>query len=638
MCGLVGLAGASLKSEVESVLPLIAHRGPDGHGVYADDHVTLGHCRLAIIDPNAGAQPFVDPSGRYVLIYNGEVYNYRELGARLRGLGYQLTTHCDTEVVAYWLAHFGEKGLADFNGMFAFAFWDTKEQTLLLARDRIGIKPLYLAQTPRALIFASEIKAMLPFLPACEPDAEAIFEFVTFQQTVSERTVFRGITKLSPGQWLKWSPTQITKGRYWTLQPAEKFNGTHSAAVEKYRFLLDAAVQRQMVSDVPLGSHLSSGLDSSAVATFAARYAGAPLSTFTGAFTDHDYYDERSGARAVAARIHADAHEVEISAADFEAHFSNVVWHLEEPTLGTGALPQYMVSRLASKHVKVVLTGHGGDELFAGYQVNKAAFIRNAARSGPLALLSAILSVRPDELTRVLYFLFFPLMFPEVGFGLFVMTPERRRQATLSRTFLDTVRHYDPLQALRNRIPASAKNQGDVLLHTYLNVYLPTLLIQEDKMGMAHSLEARIPICDNELIDFASSLSLEQKMSGGYLKSIPKDACRGLLPDELFDLPKRGFPTPFARWFRQPALSGFIEDLLLSGRARARGLFNPAQIATWVAGNRSAKFDTLVGYARANRLYSAALLEQWHRIFVDGDRPARYRNLPRTGAFAGKLG
>lgn len=636
MCGLIGLAGASLRHEVESVLPLIAHRGPDGHGVYADQHVTLGHCRLAIIDPKSGTQPFVDPTGRYVLIYNGEIYNYRELGARLRSLGYNLSTNCDTEVLAYWLANFGEAGLADLNGMFAFAFWDTKQQTLLLARDRVGIKPLYVAKAGRVIVFGSEIKSMLPFLPACRPDPEAIYEFVTFQQTVSDRTVFHGVSRLSPGRWLKWTPSQVTEGCYWNLAITQSFRGTHNEAVEQYRVLLDRAVNRQMVSDVPLGSHLSSGLDSSAIATLAARHHPGRLSTFTGAFTDSGYYDERAGTRAVAAKIGADAQEIEITPDDFERHFADVIWHLEEPTLGTGALPQYMVAQLAAKHVKVVLTGHGGDELFAGYQVNKAALVAQALRHNPLGLFPALLSIRPDELTRVLYFLLAPLVSPDVGYGLFVMTPERRRSATLNADFLSRVRHHDPLRALESRVPASVQDRGERLMHVYFNVYLPTLFIQEDKVGMAHSIEARVPICDNEMIDFACGLSLEQKLSGGRLKSIPRDACRTLLPETIFEMPKRGFPTPFARWFRQGQLREFIRDLLQSPRARERGIFNPNAVSKWIEQNNNSKFDTLLDYARANRLYSAALLEQWHRLFFDVGSGWN-ASLPRPGAYAARL-
>ncbi len=393
-----------------------------------------------------------------------------------------------------------------------------------------------------------------------------------------------------------------------------------------------------MVSDVPLGSHLSSGLDSSAVATVAARLSPSSLATFTGAFSDDAYYDERAGTRVVAQNIGADAHEIEITDSDFEQHFGDVVWHLEEPTLGTGALPHYQVAAAAAKHVKVVLTGHGGDELFAGYQVNKAASVRSALNgSGGLgSLLSAFLAIRSDELSRVMYFLFFPLVFPEVGYGMFVMTPERRRRSTLTADFLQAMRHYDPREVLKERIPATVTDYGERLSHIYLKVYLPTLFIQEDKVGMAHSIEARVPICDNELIDFASSLSLEQKLYGGRLKSIPKDACRGLLPASIFDMPKRGFPTPFARWFRQKRLSDFMADLLQSRCARQRGIFNPAQVDDWIDENRKTKLDTLVSYARANRLYSVALLEQWHRTFVDGSE-ARSLRAPRAGAYVERL-
>jgi Asparagine synthase len=239
--------------------------------------------------------------------------------------------------------------------------------------------------------------------------------------------------------------------------------------------------------------------------------------------------------------------------------------------------------------------------------------------------------------SRVLYFLFGPLLFPDVGCGLFVMTPERQRSAALHPDFLAAVRYHDPRGVLESRIPDSVKDYSERLMHVYLKVYLPTLFIQEDKVGMAHSIEARVPICDNELIDFACSLSLEQKLHAGNLKSIPRDACRSLLPRKILTMPKRGFPTPFAHWFRDGRLTGFIVDHLQSRRARERGIFNSSEIDKWVDQIRNSKLDTLLDYARANRLYSAALVEQWHRTFIDGDRAAGHPNLPRPGAYAQSL-
>ena len=637
MCGLVGIAGARLPQEISDVLSLIAHRGPDGDGVYADDHVTLGHCRLAIIDPRAGAQPFIDPTGRFVLVYNGELYNHRELRRQLEGRGRVFATNCDTEVLAYWLAEFGSSGLAELNGMFAFAFWDKREQVLLLARDRIGIKPLYLAAAGRRLLFASEAKALLPFLGNTGVDAESLFEFLSFQQLISNRTLFRGVTRMEPGTWVKWTAAGVKRGTFWTLEARSDFRGSHADAVDRYRGLLAASVKRQLMADVPLGAHLSSGLDSSMVASYAAGQVHTPLQTFTGAFADGGYYDERAGARAVASRIGADRHEVEIGASDLVDHFAKVVWHLEEPTLGTGAVPQFMVAGLAARHVKVVLTGHGGDEFFAGYHVNKVALIQDSVRGGLGSLLTALLATRPDEMTRVLYFLLAPLLNPEVRFGLFAMTTSRERTTTLAPAFLDRVGRYEPYQALQERIPAGLRSRGDALLHAYVKVYLPTLLCQEDKTSMAHSIESRIPICDNELIDFACSLSFAQKLHGGRLKSIPHDAGRGLLPDELFRLPKRGFPTPFARWFRKGPAAEFVRDLLLSSRSRQRGIFNPRQLERWLERNRKSPLDTLADYARANRIYSAAMVEQWHRIYVDGDLPVSPPRALRTGVYSGLL-
>ncbi|MBF0353623.1 MAG: asparagine synthase (glutamine-hydrolyzing) [Alphaproteobacteria bacterium] len=619
MCGIVGITGTWRPESMAQALDLIAHRGPDDCGIWQDQQVSLGHRRLSIIDPAGGHQPFVSACGRWVIVFNGEIYNFKELAERLGQRGHKLVTRSDTEVLLHWLAEFGIDGLPALNGMFAFALWDRAESKLLLARDRLGIKPLYVSERSGQLVFASEIKAMLPFLGPVVPNRQAIYQHLTFQNILDQSTFFSGVEKLAQGSWQEWSPGGMRRGRFWDIAFDKPFTGSPTQAVGAFGQIFDAAVRRQMVSDFPVGSYLSGGIDSASVATVAAACSDHALHTFTGAFTDAPYYDERSGARAVAHRIGAHLHEIEISPDHFVRHFADVVWHLDEPTLGSGALPQYMVSGLAAQHVKVVLTGHGGDEMFAGYQVNKAALIRKLL-GGPFWKLPGLLAgLRKDELTRVAYFLLFPLLQPEVGHGLFVMTPKRARAKILHADFLADLRGFEPLEVVDGLLAGRGLDPAQALTFLYLRTYLPTLLIQEDKVGMAHSIEARLPICDNELLDLALALPLESKMTGGALKAIPKLAMRPRLPDILYELPKRGFPTPFARWFRKGPVREMMQDLLLSKRALGRGIVRAETVAATLAANDASMTDNLADYARANRLYSWALIEQWHRLFVDGD-------------------
>jgi asparagine synthase (glutamine-hydrolysing) len=289
---------------------------------------------------------------------------------------------------------------------------------------------------------------------------------------------------------------------------------------------------------------------------------------------------------------------------------------LDEPTLGTGALPQFVVAELVRRHAKVVLTGHGGDELFAGYQVFKAILLRDLARTSPRHLLRALASIRRDEWSRVLYYLIAPVLYPEVGLGLFIMTAKRQRHRVFHHDFMQRVAGFDPLAAV-HEIGADAAGLGDFATALYLKTYLPTLLRQEDRMGMAHAIEARMPLCDNEFVDFGLQLTLRQKLAGGTLKAVPRRAMQHRLPPYLYSLPKRGFPTPFARWFRRDPVRGTMEDLLLSRQARERGILRPDYVAKLWRRNTESIGDTLADYARANRLYAIATVELWFRTFID---------------------
>jgi asparagine synthase (glutamine-hydrolysing) len=560
--------------------------------------------------------------GRYVIVYNGQIYNYLELKKKLIVKGYQFATRSDTEVLLYWLVEHGISGLPELNGMFGFGFWDHQEKSLLLARDRLGIKPVYYYTGEKdTLIFASEIKAILPLIPKREADVQAIYEFLTFQNIISDKTFFQSIHKLIPGHWLRWTPSGVTSGSFWEVNFPRDHQGSYPDVIREYKEVLENSVGRHMISDVPVGAYLSGGFDSSSVSTVASQLMSDSLHTFTGAFTDGPYYDERVGSRAVNKSIGAVAHEVEIAPQDYLNNIGKVIYHLDEPTLGTGAFPQYMVSQLVSRFVKVVLTGHGGDEMFAGYQVNKVALLKETLKQNPGRIGSVLKGIRKDEWTRVLYYLFYPLLHPEICFGLYILVPKRKRTSFFTPDFLERNKDFEPLDCLNNFIERNNDLPGERLLRLYLRTYLPTLFIQEDKVGMAHSIEARTPLCDNEMVDLALSVPLQIKLWNNNLKAVTKGAMEPRLPAILHRLPKRGFPTPFARWYRQDPLKSFMADLLLSKKAEERGIFNISALQKIFRRNLRSKNDNLYDYARANVIYSSSIVELWFRTFIDQTEP-----------------
>ncbi len=623
MCGIAGIVRADARAPVDHALVVammanIRHRGPDDSGVHAGPGAGLGNNRLAIIDPAGGRQPMYSLDGRFVLAYNGEIYNHLDLRRRLNGRGYEFHTHSDTETLLYWLIEHGTSGLSEINGMFAFALWDDHEKTALFARDRLGIKPLYWALRNNDLVFGSEIKAMLPALDAPERDDKAIFEFMTLQNLFGERTFFRSVRRMEPGCWMRYRSGGCSHGRYWQLEFREEREVRFDEWARRYSETLERSVRRHLLSDAALGAYLSGGIDSAQVATTAASAIPGRLKTFTGAFTDAAYYDERPLARETANRANAIINEVEVTPDHYRRHINTVIYLLDEPTLGTGALPQYMVSGLASRHVKVVLTGHGGDEMFGGYQVNKAVLFREQLLSSPLKALDLLAHIRPDEMTRFLYYLLYPLISPEVGYGHFIMTPRRKREGFFTPDFLASNRGHEPLDAFEAILGGRHETPSQRLTRIYLKVYLPTLLTQEDRMSMGHSLEARTPLCDNEMLDLALAIPLDMKLHGSELKAIPRRALRGRLPNAVFNAPKRGFPTPFALWYRREPLKSFVQDILSDGSTKTRGIFQVDAVRQVFDANLASRSDTLYDYARANVIWAACAVELWHRTFIDG--------------------
>ena len=618
MCGILGFTGPSNIESTEQALNLISHRGPDSRGIFYDGSINLGHVRLSIIDIALGSQPMHSEDNRYVIVFNGEIYNYSYLKERLLANGLILKTNSDTEVLLYWMIKFGISGLSDLNGMFAFALWDKLEKKLIIARDRLGMKPLYYKVTiNKSLIFSSEVKPIQYLDKSTDVNYRSVYQYLTLQNVLSSETFFKNVFKLPPGGYIIHDQKNTIHGVFWT-PTLSKINDNYSSQdlAEKYVSILHSSVKRHLVSDVPIGSFLSGGIDSGLVSTLASKILNQSINTFTGYFSDAAKYDERIGSRSVGKLISSNSYEIEITQKDFCQNIETVMYHLEEPMLGTGALPQYIVSRLASEHVKVALTGHGGDESFAGYQVNRAFAIRESLKRLSLGNLLSLSRMPIAELSRVLYFLIYPLFYPEVNHGLFVMTPKRNRENFFTPEFLNHHSNYDPISEITKLIKHNSSHSDNLSL-LYLTTYLPTLFLQEDKLSMAHSLESRMPLCDNEMIDFSLTLSLIKKMPNGELKGIPKQSGREILPKILYSLPKRGFPTPYARWFRSGDTAELISDLMYSQRSANRRIVNSVYAKKLFSDNYKSKTDNLFDYARANQMYSIAMVELWHRLFID---------------------
>lgn len=563
MCGIAGIYDTrerAPRDALERMLAVLEHRGPDGSGIWIDRGVGLAHRRLSIIDvSDAGAQPMRSTDDRHVVTYNGEIYNYVELRVELEQLGFAFRSASDTEVLLAAYAAWGESCLDRLNGMFAFAIWDGAAATLFCARDRLGVKPFTYVWDGHRLAFASETKGLIAggFAPGAR-SAEAIYEFIARGYTTGGRSFHAGVSVLEPGCCLRLDASgSLTVRRWWT--PDDRPNLEFGAAewVERIAELLDDAVRIRLRSDVPVGAHLSGGLDSSAVTAAAARHAADPLHTFTGAFVDDDYSDERRYSRAVNAALGLSAHEVEIGVDELATVFDRIVWHMDEPIAGPGVFPQLAVCDLVAEHgVKVVLGGQGGDELFGGYLRHRALHFRRAMQAGhPIDRARAAI-----ELTRL------------------VAGEWRRIRRTATRTpderlapgFLEQVSRE--MREEVRRSPLAAPSAGD-LMRWDLRSYLPALLHVEDRTSMAASIESRTPMLDFRLVELALTIPERLLFEPGQPKPLLRRAVGQWLPRSIVRRrDKKGFPTPLQHWSDRPALRALVESL--TGRASPDAVFS----------------------------------------------------------------
>jgi asparagine synthase (glutamine-hydrolysing) len=636
MCGIAGrfnhLSGAPVSADViRGMCDLIAHRGPDGDGVWTDHAVGLGHRRLAVIDLSpAGRQPMLSADGDLAITFNGEIYNFLELRRELEGRGHRFRSRSDTEVMLAAYREWGVECLARFRGMFAFALWDANERMLFIARDRVGKKPLHYYVDAHGLTFASEPKAFLADRSfVAEPDLEALSAYLSYQYVPSPLSAFKGVHKLPPAHYLTVRDGRVTVERYWKLSYARKRQVSEADAAAELLERLREAVRLRLISDVPLGAFLSGGIDSSAVVAVMAQLSNAPVKTFSIGF-EEEAFNELPYARLVAERYGTEHHEFVVRP-DATEIFPQLVWHYNEPFADASAIPTYYLSQLARRHVTVALNGDAGDENFAGYRryikrgparrfdrlpASVRRTVAGVARAAPAPRQSDSVMYRGRQWLRRLSDT------PEGRYSraLMMFDPELKADvcepAFLARAGGEAASGF-VLDAFRT---SDAPDFVDALLDLDVSYYLSDcLLVKVDIATMAHGLEGRSPMLDHEFMEFAASLPADFKLRGEQTKYIFKQAVRGLLPADVIDRPKKGFSVPLEAWFRNELreLSG---DLLLDGRLAARGYFRMEPIRRLLDEHRRGTASW------HNQLWTLVMLESWHRMFID----ARPTGAPAT--------
>ncbi|MBN8942083.1 MAG: asparagine synthase (glutamine-hydrolyzing) [Rhizobiales bacterium] len=633
MCGIAGAASlarkpiARLGRTLAAMSNLIAHRGPDGHGFWhaPGDICGLAHRRLAIIDLTAsGHQPMRGNNGS-VICYNGEIYNYIELRENL-AKGWTFKTQSDTEAVLAAYARWGTGCLDHLRGMFAFALWD--EDRLFAARDRFGIKPFYYTVVDGVFYFASEMKALLPVLPDIATDPDALAEYMTFQYTIGEKTLFKGIQSLLPGHALTVENGEVRVFRYWDVHYDIDWDHTPQWFGNEMRDRLADSVKVHLRSDVPVGAYISGGIDSSLIGIMAAREEASGKIGFHGKFTEFPGYDESAYAEAACRMGHIDLHQIDITAKDFRDNIEKVIYHLDTPVAGPGSFPQYMVAELASRHVKVVLGGQGGDEIFGGYARYLIAYLEQALKASiDGTQRSGNFVVTPESIIPHLTVLqeYKPLIRQLFSKGLFGELDARYfrlidRSADMADevdwSALDRESVFARFQGVFNSERNVRKEAYfDSMTHFDFKCLLPGLLQVEDRMSMAHGLESRVPLLDHSVVEFAATIPADVKFKGGQMKHFIKSTFDGDLPVELMQRrDKMGFPVPLKEWFAGE-LHDMVTDIFLTQKNRHREFFNSEAIL--------ANFDKAERFSR--KAWGLMSLELWHQLFHD--RAADYRGM-----------
>lgn len=628
MCGIAGFFqyNSSLESchqpdaVLRSMLDAIYHRGPDDEGTLVEPPAWLGMRRLSIISLDDGKQPIYDESGRFGVLFNGEIYNYRELRESLQSRGHILKTNSDTEVIVHLFEEYGRGCLEHLRGMFAFVIWDSHKRELFVARDRLGIKPLYYANVDGQFIFASELKAIVrhPNVKK-ELDPVALGDYLSIKYVPAPRTMFRDIQSLEPGHCLTVGQQGIRHECYWDFSIEPDESKSDEECVDQLLDILRESVKLRLRSDVPFGAFLSGGLDSSTIVALMAEQLTSPVETFSVGFESAGVQDELPFAEQVAKHFGCKHHVLKIGAKDFLQYAEDVIYHLDQPIADQATVATFMLSRLAGQSVKMVLTGEGGDELFAGYaryegermspafgllpDWGKAAFRSFSGRLPGLrrAKIAAEALSYGDEAQR--YAAWFPMFTQDM------------RKRVLSSYMAEQVK--DVSRVFRKQLRRCGEGSRlSRMLYCDTKLWLPDyLLLRGDKLTMAHSIEGRVPLLDHKLVEFAARLPDRMKLRSRQRKWLLKQAASRLLPKDIIERKKQGFPIPIEKWLKDEA-KDLVHDCLSEEVVRRRGLFSPQYVRELVKAHES-------GYAdRATEIWGLVSLEIWSRRFLDQAEPS----------------
>lgn len=622
MCGIAGVLefdrdGGASPDGLQRMARVLFHRGPDEGGCYRNGPVGLVHRRLSIIDLASGRQPMESPDGQVCLVFNGEIYNYPELKARLEKQGYRFRTQSDTEVLLALYLQDGLDAFSQINGMFACAFWDRRSHRLVLARDRFGKKPLFYYQDDDRFLFASEIKALLAYGGiARRVDPAVVQEYLTYSYIVGDRAIIQGVRRLPPAHLLVVQNGRTTCRPYWQFRFQAAAEAPREAeAAERVEDLLRRAVKRRLMSDVPLGAFLSGGLDSSMVVALMAQLVDRPVRTFTIGFEESDY-SELEDARVVAKHLGTDHHEMVVKPSALDI-LPDLVWYLDEPFGDSSAVPTYYVCRAAREHVTVALSGDGGDEVFAGYtryqQLDRYRRMQQVPAWLRRGLIAPLARALPFTWPGWNYLYAMGRVGREglpVGLGVYPYIQDK----IFTSDFKAQLRDADPLETTK-QILSHGGHLDPVSRFQYLDTlqYLPSdILTKVDRMSMGNSLEVRAPLLDYTLVEYVATLPVSLKLRDGVSKYIFRKVATRLLPPSVLSKRKQGFAIPKDRWF-QRELRAFAEEILLDRRALARGYFREATLRRMLEHHTTGRRDY------STWIWCLVVLEMWHRVFVDGD-------------------
>ena len=632
MCGIAGIynlkkhANANFEHYLKVMNDLQRHRGPDGEGVWMHPKKFhgLSHVRLSIIDLETGQQPMQDIHGN-VITYNGEIYNYLELRDSLSDYSFETTS--DTEVLLAAYEKWGLYCLQYFRGMFAFALWDESKQRLFCARDRFGIKPFYYTFVNGTFYFASEIKSLLPFLKEIETDEDGLKDYLAFQFTLGEKTLFKGVFQLLPGQYLFIENGEVKTGQYWEIYYQLDFEHKEKYFIEQIDQLMHDSIKMHLRSDVPVGAYVSGGWDSSIVAALAQDFDSSTFFAFTGKFSYGSDYDESIYVRDLAQMYQMKLFEIDISSQDFIDSIRKIIYHLDVPVAGPGSFAQFHVSRLASQHRKVVLGGQGGDEIFGGYARYLIAYFEQCIKGaieGTLyngKFVVTYESIIPNLVSLEQYK---PLLKQFWSDGIFDELDKRYfklidRSSNLQNTIkweeLGSYSPHDTFKKLFFGKNVQHESYFDLMTHFDFKTLLPALLHVEDRMSMAHGLEARVPFLDHHLIELAATIPSDIKFKNGELKRLLVKTFNPIMPKSIARRKdKMGFPVPINEWI-QKELSGFIFDIFQVGKNKGRRFFNSDEI-----------LNSLLPESKFSReIWGLLSLELWMQEFHD--QSSKYKQM-----------